>query len=51
MHYSNLINLDTMNRGVEIASVVADGLYSVILKHATLSIAVCMAVMSIVAGN
>lgn len=40
-----------MNRGVEIASEVADGPQSVILKQVTFGIAVRMAVMSIVAGN
>ncbi len=40
-----------MNRGVEIASEVADGAQSVILKQVTFGIAVRMAVMSIVAGN
>lgn len=40
-----------MNREEEIASDVADGLQSVILKQVTFGIAVCMAVMSIVAGN
>ena len=40
-----------MNRGTEIASEVADGPQSVILKQVTFGIAVRMAVMSIVAGN
>jgi aspartate carbamoyltransferase catalytic subunit len=40
-----------MNREVEIASDVADGPQSVILKQVTFGIAVRMAVMSIVAGN
>ncbi|CAN5263033.1 aspartate carbamoyltransferase catalytic subunit [soil metagenome] len=40
-----------MNRGVEIASEVADGSQSVILPQVTFGIAVRMAVMSIVAGN
>ena len=40
-----------MNRGVEIASEVADGPQSVILKQVTFGIAVRMAVMSIIAGN
>jgi aspartate carbamoyltransferase catalytic subunit len=40
-----------MNRGIEIASEVADGPQSVILKQVTFGIAVRMAVMSIVAGN
>jgi len=40
-----------MNRGVEIASTVADGPHSVILPQVTFGIAVRMAVMSIVAGN
>ncbi len=40
-----------MNRGVEIASEVADGAQSVILPQVTFGIAVRMAVMSIVAGN
>jgi len=40
-----------MNRDVEIASDVADGPQSVILKQVTFGIAVRMAVMSIVAGN
>jgi len=40
-----------MNREVEIASEVADGPQSVILKQVTFGIAVRMAVMSIVAGN
>jgi aspartate carbamoyltransferase catalytic subunit len=40
-----------MNREVEIASDVADGAQSVILKQVTFGIAVRMAVMSIVAGN
>lgn len=39
-----------MNRGVEIASEVADGPHSVILNQVTFGIAVRMAVMSIVAG-
>jgi aspartate carbamoyltransferase catalytic subunit len=39
-----------MNRGIEIASEVADGPQSVILKQVTFGIAVRMAVMSIVAG-
>lgn len=41
----------SMNHEVEIASDVADGSQSVILKQVTFDIAVCMAVMSIVAGN
>lgn len=40
-----------MNRGVEIASEVADGMQSVILKQVTFGIAVRMAVMSILAGE
>jgi len=40
-----------MNRGVEIASEVADGPQSVILQQVTFGIAVRMAVMSIVAGS
>jgi aspartate carbamoyltransferase catalytic subunit len=40
-----------MNRGVEIASEVADGQQAVILPQVTFGIAVRMAVMSIVAGN
>ena len=40
-----------INRGVEIASSVADGRASVILPQVTFGIAVRMAVMSIVAGN
>ena len=40
-----------INRGVEIASAVADGAQSVILPQVTFGIAVRMAVMSIVAGN
>ena len=40
-----------MNRGVEIASEVADGPQSVILPQVTFGIAVRMAVMSILAGN
>ena len=40
-----------INRGVEIASNVADGAHSVILPQVTFGIAVRMAVMSIVAGN
>jgi len=40
-----------INRGVEIASSVADGPQSVILPQVTFGIAVRMAVMSIVAGN
>ena len=40
-----------MNRGVEIASDVADGTQSVILPQVTFGIAVRMAVMSILAGN
>ena len=40
-----------MNRGVEIASAVADGGQAVILPQVTFGIAVRMAVMSIVAGN
>ena len=40
-----------MNRGVEIASEVADGAQAVILPQVTFGIAVRMAVMSIVAGN
>jgi aspartate carbamoyltransferase catalytic subunit len=40
-----------INRGVEIASSVADGQHSVILPQVTFGIAVRMAVMSIVAGN
>lgn len=39
-----------MNRGIEIASSVADGPHSVILNQVTFGIAVRMAVMSIVAG-
>ena len=40
-----------INRGVEIASEVADGQQSVILPQVTFGIAVRMAVMSILAGN
>jgi aspartate carbamoyltransferase catalytic subunit len=40
-----------MNRGVEIASAVADGERAVILPQVTFGIAVRMAVMSIIAGN
>ena len=40
-----------MNRGVEIASEVADGPQAVILPQVTFGIAVRMAVMSIIAGN
>jgi aspartate carbamoyltransferase catalytic subunit len=40
-----------MNRGIEIASEVADGPQSVILKQVTYGIAVRMAVMSIVASH
>jgi aspartate carbamoyltransferase catalytic subunit len=40
-----------INRGVEIASAVADGGHSVILPQVTFGIAVRMAVMSIIAGN
>nr|WP_316640744.1 aspartate carbamoyltransferase catalytic subunit [uncultured Roseateles sp.] len=40
-----------INRGVEIASDVADGKQSVILPQVTFGIAVRMAVMSIIAGN
>ena len=40
-----------MNRGVEIASEVADGPQSVILSQVSFGIAVRMAVMSILAGN
>lgn len=40
-----------MNRGVEIASEVADGKQAVILPQVTFGIAVRMAVLSIVAGN
>ncbi len=40
-----------INRGVEIASDVADGSHSVILPQVTFGIAVRMAVMSILAGN
>ena len=40
-----------INRGVEIASAVADGTQSVILPQVTFGIAVRMAVMSILAGN
>jgi aspartate carbamoyltransferase catalytic subunit len=40
-----------INRGVEIASEVADGRASVILPQVTFGIAVRMAVMSIIAGN
>lgn len=40
-----------MNRGVEIASEVADGSRSVILSQVSFGIAVRMAVMSILAGN
>jgi aspartate carbamoyltransferase catalytic subunit len=40
-----------INRGVEIASSVADGTHSVILPQVTFGIAVRMAVMSIIAGN
>ena len=40
-----------INRGVEIASAVADGRHSVILPQVTFGIAVRMAVMSIIAGN
>jgi aspartate carbamoyltransferase catalytic subunit len=40
-----------INRGVEIDSVVVDGLQSVILPQVTFGIAVRMAVMSIIAGN
>ena len=42
---------EPINRGVEIASSVADGPQSVILSQVTFGIAVRMAVMSIVAGN
>ena len=40
-----------INRGVEIASAVADGNHSVILPQVTFGIAVRMAVMSIIAGT
>ena len=40
-----------INRGVEIASAVADGVHSVILPQVSFGIAVRMAVMSIIAGN
>jgi aspartate carbamoyltransferase catalytic subunit len=40
-----------INRGVEIASEVADGSHSVILPQVTFGIAVRMAVMSTIAGN
>ena len=40
-----------INRGVEIASSVADGKHSVILPQVTFGIAVRMAVMSTIAGN
>ncbi len=40
-----------INRGVEIATAVADGAHSVILPQVTFGIAVRMAVMSIIAGN
>jgi aspartate carbamoyltransferase catalytic subunit len=40
-----------MNRGIEIASPVADGAQAVILSQVTFGIAVRMAVMSILAGN
>jgi aspartate carbamoyltransferase catalytic subunit len=40
-----------INRGVEIASSVADGTHSVILPQVTFGIAVRMAVMSTIAGN
>ena len=40
-----------MNRGVEIASEVADGTQSVILPQVTFGIAIRMAVMSLLAGN
>ena len=40
-----------INRGVEIASEVADGKSSVILPQVTFGIAVRMAVMAILAGN
>jgi aspartate carbamoyltransferase catalytic subunit len=40
-----------INRGVEIASEVADGTHSVILPQVTFGIAVRMAVMSTIAGN
>jgi aspartate carbamoyltransferase catalytic subunit len=40
-----------MNRGVEIASEVADGTQAVILPQVTFGIAARMAVMSILAGN
>jgi aspartate carbamoyltransferase catalytic subunit len=40
-----------INRGVEIASTVADGTQSVILPQVTFGIAVRMAVMSTIAGN
>lgn len=40
-----------MNRGVEIASEVADGVHSVILKQVRLGIAVRMAIMCLLAGN
>jgi aspartate carbamoyltransferase catalytic subunit len=40
-----------INRGVEIASEVADGGHSVILPQVTFGIAVRMAVMSTIAGN
>jgi aspartate carbamoyltransferase catalytic subunit len=40
-----------INRGVEIASAVADGKHSVILPQVTFGIAVRMAVMSTIAGN
>jgi aspartate carbamoyltransferase catalytic subunit len=40
-----------MNRGVEIASEVADGPQSVILPQVTYGIAVRMAVMALLAGT
>jgi aspartate carbamoyltransferase catalytic subunit len=40
-----------MNRGVEIASEVADGRYSVILEQVTNGVAVRMAVLYLLAGG
>ena len=50
-HDAIVMHPGPINRGVEIASAVADGAHSVILPQVTFGIAVRMAVMSIIAGN
>ena len=50
-HDAIVMHPGPMNRGIEIASAVADGKQSVILPQVTFGIAVRMAVMAILAGN